>query len=239
VGQERDTHADRLSDLSRTRRIYDRYARSTRKQRAWASDNAGNRAIRDELIQCIRATARTELAGTGNTLDIGCGSGWLLTALQNAGIESRRLHGVDVLPERVANASARLADASILNADARALPFADHSLDLVLMITMLSSMPSREAVAAALAETVRILAPRGLLIVYEPRFPNPSNPATRRIARREFESLSGGEFAHRTLTVLPQLARRLGRSSGVVYPVLASFPILRSHQLITWRSNAT
>lgn len=233
--QESDTHSDRLGELARTKGLYARYASSSRKQRAWAADNRGNQAIRHELLERILDTARAEIEGSGKILDVGCGTGWLLNSLGDRGVATERLHGVDLLPDRVGRARVTRAAGSIQVADSRALPFPDASFDLLLMVTMLSSMASADGVAGALHEARRVLVPGGLLLVYEPRLPNPANSGTRRIRRRAFESTLGPLSSYSSLTLIPQIARRLGRSSDRLYPVLTSCPLLHSHQLVGWR----
>ena len=124
-------------------------------------------------------------------------------------------------------------------ADARELPYADDSFAVVLMLTLLSSMPDATAVAAALSEAHRVLAPAGILIVYEPRLPNPFNRATRRIGRAELESALGSALEQRPITLLPPLARVLGPLAPALYPRLAHIRALTSHRLAWSRGAGT
>jgi ubiquinone/menaquinone biosynthesis C-methylase UbiE len=175
------------------------------------------------------------LAGAGDLrgpiADIGCGTGWWLEALAQRGIEGDRLHGVDLLPARVEAARRRVPQADLTVADAGALPWESNRFVLVTLFTVLSSMPSPDAQRRAIAEATRVLRPGGHLFVWEPRIPNPRNAATTFVRRSTLREALGQDAQARALTLLPPLARRLGRLSGL-YPIAARIPPLRSHRLV-------
>ncbi|MGH2944996.1 MAG: class I SAM-dependent methyltransferase, partial [Solirubrobacteraceae bacterium] len=140
------------------------------------------------------------------------------------------LHGVDLLPGRVAAARAAVPGADVRVADVRSLPFDDESFDTIFFFTVLSSLPSARAVQEALREARRVLAPGGRLAVWEPRVPT-ANRATRLVRRGEMRAAAGRPIADVTLTLTPPLARRLGRATGRLYEPLARVPLLRTHRL--------
>jgi ubiquinone/menaquinone biosynthesis C-methylase UbiE len=216
--------ADRLE------RIYGRYQRSGRRRRAWAADNPGNRAIRAELLELFHGEVGDRLAA-GQLLDVGCGAGWLLGELADGGVAQERLHGVEQIESRIAAARRALPRADIRRADARHLPFESGAFDVVTMFTVLSSLPDIGSVQTALGEARRVLAPGGLLLVYEPRRPNPLNKATRLITARDLDRALGPTWSEVPLTVLPPLVRRLGASAGRLYPMLARVRPLLTHRL--------
>jgi glycosyltransferase involved in cell wall biosynthesis/protein-L-isoaspartate O-methyltransferase len=221
----------------RVERTYGRYAASERKRRSWDAGNAGNASIRDELVGAMFAMAGTELRSARRVLDIGCGTGWWLERLAAGPDVAASLHGVELQPERVRMASERVPDAVVVEGDARRLPFEDGSFDVVSMLTLLSSLAERADVALALREARRVLAPGGGLLVWEPRLPNPLNRNTQLITARLVRGALGDvQLSARTITVLPPVARRLGRRTGVLYPRLAGIPALRSHRLIYVRT---
>lgn len=203
---------------------------------AWSAANPGNQAARRELLGAIRRVAGPQLSGGGDLLDCGCGTGWLLEALVADGVAPERLTAVDANPERVAATARRAPGATALDADARALPFADGSFIAVFHVVALSSMGSVEAVRAALAESRRVLAPGGALVVYEPRFPNPLNRGTRMLRRADLEAAGMAVAESRSLTLLPPLGRRLGRFTSILHPPLSALPPLRSHRLLVHRA---
>lgn len=208
------------------------------RRRAWASDNPGNAAARRELLAAIRDVAADRLARDAPLLDCGCGTGWLLSALAEAGVAPDRLHGVDVDPARVESARARVPGATVAVADMTRLPYGDGLFDAVFFVVSLSSMGSREAAHAALKEGRRVLAPGGALIVYEPRLPNPLNRATVLIGNRDLAAAGVEPTDRRGLTLLPALGRRLGRTTNWSYPLLLRLPPLRSHRLAVHRKPA-
>lgn len=203
--------------------------------RSWSILNPGNRAAREELLAAILAASRPQLDASGDLLDCGCGTGWLLEALAGAGVAPGRLHGVDVDPERVAAAARRVPGATAIVADARELPFADAAFDAVFQVVSLSSFGAAEQLRAALAESRRVLAPGGALVVYEPRLPNPLNPRTRRLRRGDLDAAGLAADESRSLTLLPPLGRRLGRLTPTLQPLLTRLPPLRSHRLLVHR----
>jgi ubiquinone/menaquinone biosynthesis C-methylase UbiE len=221
--------------VTRTEEVYSRYSRDPRKQRAWAAGNPGNVAIRDELLAAVLELGNPQLRGAGDILDVGCGTGWLLRALADAGVAPARLHGVDAQESRVQAAREALPGATIEVGDARRLAFDESSCELVTMMTLLSSLPSREGIRAALAEGRRILAPGGLLLVYEPRVPNPFNRNTLLLRNADLEAAGITPHSQISLTVLPPLARRLRLGRRSHYARLAKLPPLRTHRLVSHR----
>jgi ubiquinone/menaquinone biosynthesis C-methylase UbiE len=216
-------------------RRYSRYAQSPRKRRAWAAGNRGNVEIRREVEVRLLDLVRERASESLRVLDVGCGGGYWLSQLVEAGIPADALHGVDLQQDRLRAAQAQLPGVHLSHADATALPFADGSFDLALMFTVLSSLGSREAVRAALADAWRVLAPGGTILVWEARRPNPFNPATLRPRRADYVSALGPDLGFATVTLFPPLARRLGRLAPALYPRLARLTPLTTHWLIEAR----
>ena len=223
------------AEATRVEAIYRGYAASPRRRRAWAADNPGNRAIRQELLDVLLDEARPELDTAGEVLEIGCGTGHWLSALSASGVSEHRLTGIDILASRVAEAAARLPAATITVGDARGLPFPSGRFRVVLVFTLLSSLRDATDVRSALGEAARVVDRRGVLLIYEPRLPSPVNRDTRRLRRSDLDFAGIEPRRDRTLTVFPSLARRLGRRAPMLYPLLARVPILRTHHLIVYR----
>ncbi|MEX0972462.1 MAG: class I SAM-dependent methyltransferase [Solirubrobacterales bacterium] len=206
---------------------------------AWSLANPGNRAARAELTAALLDAAEEPIRGPGALLDCGCGSGWLLEALAGAGIEPRRLHGVEPDSARREAARGRVPGAEIIAADATALPFADSAFAAVFFVVSLSSMGAAPTVRAALAEGQRVLGPGGLLAIYEPRLPNPLNRDVRLLRRADLRAAGVTPTETHSLTLLPPLGRRLGRLTGALHPVLLRLAPLRSHRLAVHRKQGT
>jgi hypothetical protein len=75
-----------------------------------------------------------------------------------------------------------------------------------------------------------VLRPGGAVLWYDFRYGNPRNPNVRGLRRAEIAALFPG-FDERLelVTLMPQLARRLGRITSVAYPALARLRPLRTH----------
>lgn len=109
-----------------------------------------------------RAMLRRRLRGLtpGRALDVGCGGGGNTAVLRDLGW---RVTGLEYSPEAARLARSR--GLPILRGDARRLPVADASHDLVISTDMWEHIDDDAAVAA---ETARVLRPGGELLVAVP-----------------------------------------------------------------------
>jgi ubiquinone/menaquinone biosynthesis C-methylase UbiE len=222
-------------ETERVERAYEGYSGSPRKRRKWDAANAGNAAIRRELVDLLIGEVGTRL-DKGRFLDVGCGTGWWLAELAARGVDPSRLAGIDLLDQRVVATRQAVAKARIERADARHLPFDQGSFEVLTMVTLLSSIGDEEAIRAALRDALRVLSPGGLLLVYEPRIANPLNRNTRLVSRRILREALGPGFSATPLTVLPPLARALEpRIPGSYQRLRRSRPLL-THRLVTRRT---
>jgi ubiquinone/menaquinone biosynthesis C-methylase UbiE len=220
-------------ERQRVGEAYERYEGSGRMRRKWSADNPGNMAIRAALTAKLLDAIGDRLA-VGDALDLGCGTGWWLRTLAESGIAPQRLHGAEILAARAAAARKAVPGADIREADARALPFDDHYFDAVTMICLLSSLGDREGILRALGEARRVLRRGGLLLVYEPRVPNPLNRGTRFVSRRVLREALGPGFSSEPLTVLPPLVRAMERAIPGSYRRLAQIGPLLTHRLVAF-----
>lgn len=218
-------------ERERIERVYEGYGEDRRRRRAWSAGNAGNAAIREEVLRALLELVPRALAGGGLVLDAGCGTGWWLERLVRDGVAANRLAGVDLLAARVRAARARVPGAHVLEGDVRSLPLPGGSCSLVMIFTVLSAMGSPEDARRALGEARRVLAPGGAIAVWEPRVWT-SNPHTRLVGLGELRAALGGELTVRTLTLAPPLARRVGPRA---YGLLARIAPLRTHRLVVAR----
>lgn len=157
--------------------------------------------------------------------------GWL-GDLVAWGVGERRLHGVELDPERAARARAVLPLADLRVGDAGDLPWPEASFELVVASTVFSSIldgPSRKRIAA---EIRRVLCPGGVVLLYDFRVDNPRNPAVRGVGRKIIRGLFPGWPGEiRSLTLAPPLARRIAPWSYSLAVFLAALPFLRTHLL--------
>jgi ubiquinone/menaquinone biosynthesis C-methylase UbiE len=219
-----DPEADRI------RSVYAAYDEDSRVQ---ARRDPGNRA---NLLIEAELTAALDSAVAGLTsirlpdaavLDVGCGAGDELARLEAAGATRAHLHGIDLLPDRIVRARERLPGADLREGDARELPYAAASMDLVVLRVVLSSVLDPGLRARIAAEADRVLRPGGALLYYDNRYPSPFNRHVRGITRRELGGLFAGyDQRLRTVTVVPPLVRRLGALTDAAYSILARVPPL-------------
>lgn len=223
------------SEVDRLQAVYREYAARGFGQSKWSSANEGNQAIRDEcqrqLRELLRRTAFLPFADR-RVLDVGCGAGERLAAFENFGARPENLSGVDLIPDRIRAARQNYPRINFELANAETLPFADGTFDLVSVFTVFTSILDRRMAANICGEIVRVLAPGGGVIWYDFRLNNPLNRHVRGISRRRIQNLFPGfKMNLKTISLLPPLARRLGRLTHRLYPPLSSVPFLRSHYL--------
>jgi demethylmenaquinone methyltransferase/2-methoxy-6-polyprenyl-1,4-benzoquinol methylase len=165
-----------------------------------------NRTVRRVLPILQRTDARV--------LDLCCGTGDLLIALQSAG--KARVLGSDFCHPMLTAASRKVNDAAILfESDALSLPVPDDSLDLVTVAFGFRNLANYEK---GLIELRRVLRPGGVAAILE--FSRPPNPAFR--ALYEFYSrhvlpklgtaISGSKDAY---TYLPESVRKFPDAEGL------------------------
>ncbi len=109
------------------------------------------------LIDRIEAGLVAEHAPGARVLEVGCGTGLLLSRI--APIASRAV-GVDLSPGMIARARDR--GLNVVRGSAVALPFADASFDVVYSFKVLAHVPD---IDTALREAVRVTRPGGVMLL--------------------------------------------------------------------------
>jgi len=131
-------------------------------------------------------------------LEVGCGRGIALPVLERL-CNPRRLVGLDVDPELLAEAAANLrkhgSTAELYTADVRQMPFAAESFDVIIDFGTLFHIARPQAAAAEIA---RILAPGGMF-VHETKasqlLSHPVRSRGRRLPRLEHDGLRHRRWA--------------------------------------------
>jgi SAM-dependent methyltransferase len=121
----------------------------------------------DDLPAYRAAVAEAGIRRGGVAIDVGCGTGRALPPLREAVGQAGTVIALDVTPEMLdaARPAVQLAGASVVIADARALPFADRSADAIFAAGLVSHLPDTEA---GLRELARVTSPGGLLVLFHP-----------------------------------------------------------------------
>jgi len=199
----------------------------------WSLTNPGNRSIfkeRKRMFRRLLEDAGWVPFNDRRALEIGCGNGNELAWLLEVGAHHANLVGVDLVETRVQNASKSFPGMAFRVGNAEHLEDADQTYDLVLAITVFSSLVEREMARNVAAEIVRVLKPGGGLLWYDLRYDSVANRDIKAVSRSRIAELFPtlrGKLS--TVTVLPPLARRLGPATAAAYPALALVPPLRSH----------
>lgn len=213
--------------------VYRHYAETGRSQTHWDERNSGNAAVvheRQRVMRQILSQGGFECLNGVRLLEIGCGSGKVLADFRDWGTREEDLVGVDLVPERIAEAQQRIPGARFMTTNAEQFPFPDDSFDLVLLSTVFTSILDNDMAHAVARSADRVLRPEGAVVWYDFRFNNPWNANVRGVSRRRIAELFPGyRLRLRTITLLPPLARRLGPLTDALYPILAAVPWLRTH----------
>jgi len=121
----------------------------------------------DDMPAYAAAVARAGIPSGGVVVDVGCGTGRALPALRQAVGPDGAVIAADLTPEMLdaARPKATAARAALVIADARRLPFADASADVLFAAGLVNHLPDPEA---GLGELARVTGNGGLLVLFHP-----------------------------------------------------------------------
>jgi SAM-dependent methyltransferase len=168
-----------------------------------------------------------------NLVEVGCGSGGNLLELLRLGFAPERLMGLELLPERHAQARACLpAATNVWLGDASQAPIAAASQDIVLQSTVFSSLLD-DAFQELVAQTMwRWLKPGGAVLWYDFSFNNPRNADVRGVKPSRLRQLfPAAHIVQQRVTLAPPLARVACRVHPALYGFFNALPLLRTHVL--------
>jgi ubiquinone/menaquinone biosynthesis C-methylase UbiE len=216
------------SSSDEERRLREAYARRGRVEDRLAG-NRGQARIVAERDRAIRQAVGQLACPVPELLEIGCGDGSIVSALVAERLVGHGT-GLDILPESIAEGRNSHPELDLRVGDAADLPFAAGRFDAVLASTILSSVPVGPARLAILSEVDRVLRPGGIFVWYDMRRRNPFNPDVRPFTPRDIAAaLPVYDLHWRRVTVVPQIARRLGPATAIAYPLLGIVPLARTH----------
>jgi radical SAM superfamily enzyme YgiQ (UPF0313 family) len=186
-----------------------------------------------EIIEALRKVGLPFQDGK-KVLDVGCGSGEILSYFLRSGALPENLYGIDLLSERIDHAKSLYPGVSFACCNAEKLPYPDEFFDVITQSTMFTSILDSGMKSAVTAEMRRVLKLDGIIIWHDYRFNNPFNPNVRGIGKTEIEQLFPDcQFDFKLINLNPFIARPLSRLSWRLCEVLEKVPILRTHWLVT------
>ena len=220
-----------------TRAVAERYARRGTSNRysllrpdVWQTLQERQRA----LLQMLVRHGATELPALRLT-EVGCGAGGNLLELLRLGFDPAHLQGLELLPERHAQARAVLPAGTVVwLGDATHAEVAPASQDLVLQSTVFTSLLD-DGFQQRLADTMwRWVKPGGAVLWYDFTVNNPRNPDVRGVPLARLRQLFPQACIDaRRVTLAPPLARIVCAWHPSLYTVFNAVPLLRTH-LLAW-----
>lgn len=166
-------------------------------------------------------------------VDVGCGYGGHLLDFLRFGFSPENLHGIELLPDRVASARTRLPTSlKIHEGDASTAPLDPASQDVVFQSVVFSSLLD-DAFQQDLADQMwSWVRPGGGILWYDFVYDNPSNRDVRGVPLRRMKALfPEGRITTRRVTLAPPISRRVCRLDPAAYHLFNLLPFLRTHVL--------
>jgi SAM-dependent methyltransferase len=166
-------------------------------------------------------------------LEIGCGTGYWLREFIKWGARPENITGVDLLPDRVAEAR-RLCpgEVRVECGSAAKLSFVDATFDLVLQSTVFTSVLDPAMKQQMASEMLRVMKGDGLILWYDYHVNNLWNPDVRGVKKQEIYRLFPSCWIElRRITLAPPLARWFAPHSWGLASLLERIPFLCTHYL--------
>ena len=171
-------------------------------------------------------------------LEIGCGAGYWIREFIKWGARPEHMAGVDLLPDRIAEARRLCPEAVTLQCgSARELEFPDATFDLVLQSTVFTSILDLGMKRRIASEMLRVVKADGLILWYDYHVNNPWNSDVQGVKKREiYEFFPRCRIDLRRITLAPPITRWLAPRSWLACHVLERLRIFNTHYLVAIQS---
>jgi len=149
------------------------------------------------------------------------------------GARPENVFGIDLLPERVAEAKELSPQAIRIDCGSAAdLSFPNAMFDLVLQCTVFTSILDSNMKKQVAAEMLRVVKEDGLILWYDFHVDNPWNANVRGVKKREIRELFPEcQLALRRVTLAPPLVRFLAPYSWLACYFLKKVPWICTHYI--------
>lgn len=166
-------------------------------------------------------------------LEVGCGTGYWLRHFIQIGAQPENLFGIDLLPEKIAQAKLLCPRGVHLECqNASRISRGNDFFDLAFQATVFTSVLDFEMKRALACEIARVLKRGGYLCWYDFFVNNPRNPDVRAVGKKEILKLFPGFRVHlERLSVAPPLGRILNKISPLAYHVASAMKVFSTHYL--------
>jgi len=185
-----------------------------------------------EILALLRQHQREDLRNQ-KILEVGCGTGGNLRRLIKWGASPENVSGLDLLQDNIDQAQ-RLSPngVSLYCGNAADIPFSDSSFDLVVQVTVFSSILDSGMKRRIAQQMLRVLKTGGAILWLDFFFNNPRNPDVRGVGRNEIHSLFPDCTTKiRRVNLAPPLVRLLAPRSWLLCDVLSGLAFLDTHYL--------
>jgi ubiquinone/menaquinone biosynthesis C-methylase UbiE len=183
------------------------------------------------ILQLLGGKGISELSQK-RILEVGCGNGAWLRFLIQTGASPENLFGVDLLSHRIQDARRKCPEGITLRCeDASQLSFVDESFDLLLVMTVFTSILNDHLRGLLAREMLRVLRRGGSILWYDFHVNNPRNADVRRVTNHEIRDLfpNCNVELHR-ITLAPPLGRTVAQFP-ILYWLLSNVHVLCTHYL--------
>ena len=173
-------------------------------------------------------------------LEVGCGSGGYLREFLKWGARPENLVGIDLLPDRIAEARHRCPTAVTLHCgSATKLEYSNETFDLVFQSTVFTSVLDTNMKRQIASEMSRVVKREGIIIWHDYHMNNPFNPDVRGVKKREIIQLFPRcDIDLKRISLAPPLARLIAPHSWLGCYLLHRIPWIRTHYLGVIRKNS-
>lgn len=195
---------------------------------------------RERILARIFQAAGYRTLAEARIFEAGCGGGYNLRQFVQWGARPENLAGVDIDGARINYTRAFSPSINVYEGSAESIPEDDKSFDMSVAFTLFSSIHDEEVCERIGMEMFRITRPGGLILIYDMRRNNPRNKAVHAVGQDDVQRwFPKCRVRTRHLTLVPPVARRIGKWAPWLYGPVGAVPFFRTHSLHVLRRPAT